>query len=303
MKNTPLHLALILLFVFFFLNSDMSKASGPDNSFLSSISKVDSNLTKGFTFTQIGEASVYGDEFHKKNTSSGETYNKDDYTAAHPFLEFGTCLRVTNLKNDREVVVRVNDRGPKKKGRILDLSYAAANDLGLTNDGTGQVKIETLAEPTGPEQKEVVVFEDNVLAGEKYAITFTGEDDSSRTRNIITSNGKLKISMIRYPSSIKEAQVPVREASYKNTNPIIKNKEGQAFSVQVGVFVNANNAEELQKMLVKKGYRDIKVFKITDKTNVLYKVSIGNFDSYEKASEFKTKLLRNNIVGYIIMKG
>jgi rare lipoprotein A len=303
MRNTPLYLVLLFLFALFLFPGDSSKAFTPGNNSLSKSMMVDSVLTKGFTFSQIGEASSYGSEFANKTTSSGEKYNKDDYTAAHPFLEFGTCLRVTNLKNDREVVVRVNDRGPKKKGRILDLSAAAAHDLGLGEDGTGQVKIETLAEPMGPEQKEVVIFEDNVLAGEKYSITFLGHEDSSRMRNIITSNGKLKISLIRYPSSIKESQVMSREGALKNNNPIIKSKEGQAFSVQVGVFVNPNNAEELQKMLEKKGYKDIKVFKITDKSNVLYKVSIGNFDTYEKAVEFKTKLLRNNIVGYIIMKG
>jgi rare lipoprotein A len=302
MKKT-LRYQVILVFILLVVSNNFCKASFLSSGFLINNSKVDSGFTRGLTFSQIGEASTYGDEFMNKNTSSGEKYNKDDYTAAHPFLEFGTCLRVTNLKNDREVIVRVNDRGPKKKGRILDLSYAASQELGLSEDGTGQVKIETMAEPTGPEQKEVVVFDDNVIAGEKYSITFLGNEDSTRMKNIITSNGKLKISLIRYPSSIKESQLASKDISIKSRDPIIKDKDGQAFSVQVGVFVNPNNAEELQKMLFKKGYKDIKVFKITDKSNVLYKVSIGNFDSYEKASEFKTRLLKNNIVGYIIMKG
>lgn len=299
MKKTPLHFFVLSYFLIGIFCSNYSFSKN----FFDAVSYfyVDSTLSKAFTFSQIGEASIYHDDFNNKITSSGEKYNREDYTAAHPFLEYGTCLRVTNLKNNREVIVRVNDRGPKKKGRILDLSYAAAYDLGIVNDGTGKVKIETLAEPTGPEQKEIVVFEDNVLAGEKYSITFFGEGDSSKTRNIITSNGKLKISMIRYPSAIKEMQVSTRED--KQSETIIKNKDGQTFSVQVGVFVNPNNAEELQKMLMKKGYKDIKVFKITDKSTVLYKVSIGSFDSYEKAAEFKMKLMKNNIVGYIIMKG
>jgi len=298
MKNTPLHICVLsLLVIHLFVSLSFSKS----NEFEVSVLNVDSTLSKGFTFSQIGEASVYNEDFNNKVTSSGEKYNREDYTAAHPFLEFGTCLRVINLKNNREVIVRVNDRGPKKKGRILDLSYAAAYDLGIINEGTGQVKIETLAEPTGPEQKEIVVFEDNVIAGEKYSITFLGEGDTSKTRNIITSNGKLKISLIRYPSSIKEMQLPVKDD--KQSQAILKNKDGQTFSVQVGVFVNPNNAEELQKMLIKRGYKDIKIFKITDKSTVLYKVSIGSFDSYEKAAEFKAKLMKNNIVGYIIMKG
>ncbi len=299
MKNHLFFTALFMLCLVF--SAGANAATNTINSDLTF--PVDSVLTKGLTFSQIGEASIYGDEFVNRKTSSGEKYIKEDYTAAHPFLEFGTCLRVTNLTNDREVIVRVNDRGPKKKGRILDLSYAAANDLGITKEGVAQVKIETMAEPTGPEQKEVIVFEDNVLAGEKYSISFQGDGDTSRTRNIITSNGKLKISLIRYPSSIKDEQMNIKDAASRTPNSILKSKDGQSFSVQVGVFVNPTNAEELQKMLIKKGYKDIKVFKITDKTNILYKVSIGDFDTYEKASDFKMKLLRNNIVGYIIMKG
>ena len=155
MRNTPLYIV-VLVSILFVLSYNSCEATYSNTGCLFNSSKNDSVLTRGLTFSQIGEASTYGDEFINRNTSSGEKYSKDDYTAAHPFLEFGTCLRVTNLKNDREVIVRVNDRGPKKKGRILDLSYAASQELGLGEDGTGQVKIETMAEPKGPEQKEVV---------------------------------------------------------------------------------------------------------------------------------------------------
>lgn len=89
-------------------------------------------------------ASYYGDQFHGRKTASGETFNKWDFTCAHKKLPFGTKLKVTNLKNRKSVVVRVNDRGPFVKGRIVDLSYAAAKKIGMVKDGVVKVKIEII---------------------------------------------------------------------------------------------------------------------------------------------------------------
>lgn len=93
---------------------------------------------------EIGVASWYGDEFHGRPTSSGEVFDANDLTAAHRSLPFGTHVMVTNLANDRSVVVRINDRGPFVRGRIIDLSYAAARVLGLIGPGTGRVRLEVL---------------------------------------------------------------------------------------------------------------------------------------------------------------
>jgi rare lipoprotein A len=91
-----------------------------------------------------GLASYYGDEFHGRKTASGETYNKWDLTCAHKKFEFGTKLRVTNLKNKKSVIVRVNDRGPFVKNRIIDLSYAAACKINMISVGVVKVKIEVV---------------------------------------------------------------------------------------------------------------------------------------------------------------
>ncbi|MEW6234034.1 MAG: septal ring lytic transglycosylase RlpA family protein [Candidatus Omnitrophota bacterium] len=92
----------------------------------------------------VGEASYYGREFHKRTTASGETYNMYAMTAAHPTLPFGTQVRVTNLENRRSVVVRINDRGPFKNGRIIDVSYGVATKLDFVAQGLAQVKLEIL---------------------------------------------------------------------------------------------------------------------------------------------------------------
>ena len=95
-------------------------------------------------YEAVGLASYYSGKFHGRRTASGERYDMHDLTAAHPVLGFGSRVEVINLKNGRKVQVRVNDRGPYKKGRIIDLSYAAAKKLGMLNSGIARVRISLL---------------------------------------------------------------------------------------------------------------------------------------------------------------
>jgi rare lipoprotein A len=95
--------------------------------------------------TYYGVASWYGREHHGRKTASGERFNMYDHTAAHRSLPFGTMVRVTNLRNNRQTVVRINDRGPFVRGRDIDLSYAAARDLQMLGTGLDRVRIEVLS--------------------------------------------------------------------------------------------------------------------------------------------------------------
>jgi rare lipoprotein A len=95
-------------------------------------------------FVQGGTASWYGSDFHGRETSSGEAYNMHAMTAAHKTLPLGVYVKVQNKQNGREIVVRVNDRGPFVDGRIIDLSYSAAKNLGVVKSGTAPVQIEAL---------------------------------------------------------------------------------------------------------------------------------------------------------------
>ena len=92
-------------------------------------------------FTQTGLASWYGKAQQGRKTASGERFDKDAMTAAHPTLAFNTVVRVTSLDNGRTVKVRINDRGPFVRGRIIDLSAAAAERLGIRQNGVGRVRI------------------------------------------------------------------------------------------------------------------------------------------------------------------
>ncbi|MCB2198191.1 septal ring lytic transglycosylase RlpA family protein [bacterium] len=92
-----------------------------------------------------GEASFYGPGFHGNLTANGETYDQNAMTCAHKTLPFGTMLKVTYLDSRKSVIVRVNDRGPYKKGRIIDLSVEAARRIGMTEAGTGTVSAEIIS--------------------------------------------------------------------------------------------------------------------------------------------------------------
>ena len=91
-----------------------------------------------------GNASWYGPKFAGKPTSNGELFNPEALTAAHPDLPFNTLVKVTNIKNGKTVIVRINDRGPFVKGRIIDLSQAAARSIDMTTDGVVRVRLEIL---------------------------------------------------------------------------------------------------------------------------------------------------------------
>jgi rare lipoprotein A len=125
----------------------LGAAQGPNNSEASSAqtSRIPKSEVRKQVKTkpyQVGTASWYGEFFDGKTTASGEDYDMYDMTAAHPTLPMGSYVRVTNLRNGRAVVVKVNDRGPIVPGRIIDLSYGAAQVLQFENRGVQKVRLD-----------------------------------------------------------------------------------------------------------------------------------------------------------------
>lgn len=105
-------------------------------------------------YEEIGMASWYGSDFHNKKTSNGETYNMNDFTAAHRTLPMPSMVRITNLENGRSIKVRVNDRGPFVKNRIIDVSKRVAQELKFHTQGVTRVKVEYLKDETEKMLKE-----------------------------------------------------------------------------------------------------------------------------------------------------
>ena len=114
-------------------------------SVIEKLNTVASNTVR--KFSQTGVASWYGRQFHGRKTASGETFDMNALTAAHPTLPLNCYIRVTNNSTGKSVVVKVNDRGPFHGNRVVDLSYGAAKQIGLTNAGLGKVSIERVAGP------------------------------------------------------------------------------------------------------------------------------------------------------------
>ncbi len=144
-------------------------------------------------FSERGIASWYGRDFHGKKTSNGETYDMYAMTAAHKTLPLGVYVRVKRLDNGREIVVRVNDRGPFVAGRIIDLSYAAAQQLGIAEIGTTTVLIEALGYREGQGENVTYVAPQNYDSG-TFAVqvgAFSSQENASLlARRMRQSYGK-----------------------------------------------------------------------------------------------------------------
>lgn len=173
-----------------------------------------------------GKASYYSNSLHGRKMSNGERYNRDSLTCAHRSLPFGTRLKVTNPNNGRTVVVRVTDRGPFVKGRVIDLSYAAARELHMLNSGVAYMRIETLKpednipytnEPESPLQTPDVQYG---MAGVGYAFMprwgKTEDKPSVPKRKTSTSTDK------------KEARQMAEMRIEKSKNNTAKNKPNAA---------------------------------------------------------------------------
>jgi len=161
-------------------------------------------------YSETGIASWYGNPFHGRKTSNGETYNMYDWTVAHKTLPMNTRLLVENLGNGRSTTVRVNDRGPFVGTRIIDLSYNVARDLGIMKEGTGKVRITALGEA------ETVTLADNKTAarflphedfqkGDFYVQigAFTVQENADRLKDKMIKGGR-EAETVRHD---REAQV------------------------------------------------------------------------------------------------
>lgn len=137
-----------------------------------------------------GIASWYGPNFHGKMTANGETYNMNDYTAAHRTLPFNTVLQVDNVENGKSVIVRINDRGPYVANRIIDLSRRAAEDLDMIGTGTASVRLMVVREGDRP------VNNQNISSRETYTIqlgAFESEQEATARSNQISGSRVEKV--------------------------------------------------------------------------------------------------------------
>jgi rare lipoprotein A len=181
-------------------------------------------LTPETRATQTGIASWYGPGFHGQATASGAIYNQNELTAAHQTLPIGTRVMVTNLNNGRAIGVLVNDRGPFAKGRIIDLSYAAALAIDMIGPGTAPVRIEVVGAPYK-------------LQSIRASLDYTLQLGSfSQLENAQQLRDRLQHS---YPNI---AVVPLQSGN------------GAYYRVQLGTFSDRAAAEQHARQLAQRGY-------------------------------------------------
>lgn len=184
---------------------------------------------------QSGMASWYGPGFHGRTTASGERYDMYDLTAAHPTLPFGTRLRVRNARTGQTVVVRVNDRGPFKKKRILDLSYTAARQVGVFAPGTAYVELYPAGrfEMPQPELVPNTVMKASNLPS-RYTVQVAAFGDTGRAVALHREIARI------YPE-------------------VFVHSDGTWNRVQVGIFTDRDQAEALRRELAVLGMSSVVV--------------------------------------------
>jgi rare lipoprotein A len=188
-------------------------------------------------FRERGIASWYGKEFHGKKTSSGEIYDMFAMTGAHKTLPLGTYVRVKHLQNGKKVNVRINDRGPFIRGRVIDLSYVAAKEMGLVGPGTGPVEIVALGMPK--ETRVNGTVRRTLVPGNYYVGKFAIQVGAFKVKGNAL---ELKEKLAR---TYKDAYITLYES-----------KEGTFYRVRVAKSTNLDQARRYQKRLEADGYPD-----------------------------------------------
>src|SRR5512139_2974875 len=176
-------------------------------------------------YRETGMASWSGNEFHGRKTASGETFDMYGISAAHRILPLGTTIRVTNLHNYKSIKVRVNDRGPFARNRVLELSYGAAKELGFVARGTARVKVEALEPVQDPGQYTVL------------AAVFAEAENARILKDRLSKKFEV-ISIVRFESNV-----------------------GKFFRVRVGAYPSEEKAELIAGKLMLEGLEPIVVRK------------------------------------------
>jgi rare lipoprotein A len=246
-------------------------------------------------FMEEGMASWYGPGFHGRRTASGETFNTNELTAAHKSLPFNTLLRVTNLENGRYTIVRVNDRGPYARGRIIDLSYAAKNEIGMS--GLAKVKIEIVKPDNQQDQTEdysiLTLFENAITKTSKVFIELKDQKGyisslkikpDDEFRKVLSTFKKVKVIVDNNNSvlnSIPGSSSNDNLLKYLDLTDKIQTFTG--YSIQVMEFKNESDANNLIGKLESLKFHDVILVELVNGDSVNFKVFVGYYENEDDA--------------------
>lgn len=244
-----------------------------------------------------GIASWYGPDFHSKKTSNGEIYDMYAMTAAHKTLPMNTVVKVDNLENGKSIIVRINDRGPFVKGRIIDLSNKAAHQIDMVRRGTAKVKVTVLGYNGEIENNNAPVVE-------TPSTQIASDNTSQEIEAGIDSLEPLEIK----EDSITTSTVPLSRTNVNTTSSPKITRPGNTssntsfssgnYSLQVGAFSIESGALKVKTDYQKKFRNNkVEVQKVYVNGKTLNKVFLRGFNSYEDAQQFKnTNGLDNAVI-------
>ncbi|MDB5228922.1 MAG: hypothetical protein JWN78_3115 [Bacteroidota bacterium] len=265
-----------------------------------------------FAEPEFGVASFYGLEFHGKTTASGQIYSQNKLTAAHKTLPLGTTVKVTNTKNNKSVYVKINDRGPFVKGRIIDLSTKAAEILGYRNKGTAYVKVEVIGKDDIPvelltasvtaaditHQNGIRAYDCSDLEEQSWKDIPTVNDDDNtavetqekrETTPVARVSNQKDIPTLPI-SDVQEANAGglLNRSSYSIITNLDKSKIG-FYGVQLGIFSDPSVIFELTAEL-EKFKQSLLIHQVSEGGKTLYKLCMGKFQNRAYADALKTVL-------------
>ena len=205
-------------------------------------------------YSKEGIASYYHNKFNGRRTSSGELYNSTLYTAAHKTLPLNSYAVVTNMNNQRKVIVRINDRGPFSKGRIIDLSHAAAKEIGIIGNGMGMVKIEALhvdskGELSGAGASTLVKTSNNEEGLKRLPVDDL-DIDTEALQNVKVphiQDESYELRMINLASK-KHAEEVINQLALKNIKAEIA-ANGQKYNIHLGPLNSKAQVADLKTQL------------------------------------------------------
>ncbi|MGQ0527500.1 MAG: septal ring lytic transglycosylase RlpA family protein [Alphaproteobacteria bacterium] len=244
-----------------------------------------------YTYTETGIASWYGPGFHGKRTANGEVFDMNELTAAHRTLQMPSLVRVTNLENGRSLVVRVNDRGPFKRSRVIDLSKKAAELLGITGRGTGRVRLDIM----GDESRQIA------------SAARMGQDTSGYE---VAMNENRP--MPSYKAASAPAPVPMGdfdapavpghvEGGKFLPDPIVSQYPVTPTSiyVQVGAFSASENADRMAVDMTR--YGQAHVVEASVRGESFYRVRVGPVASVTDADALMSRLVADGVKQAIVV--
>ncbi|AUI66542.1 MULTISPECIES: septal ring lytic transglycosylase RlpA family protein [Glaesserella] len=212
-------------------------------------------------YSQVGVASYYGGMFHGRKTANGEIFNKNAYTAAHKTLALGSYALVTNLRNGKKVIVRINDRGPFSKNRIIDLSKGAAKEIGMIQSGTARVRVEAMQVDS---QGYIIGKGAEALyhlakrEGLNLKVKKSGNSLAIKAEPATVANKSNEISAVSQPKfAVKVLQLKTEKEAKKVANAVKAKSyvvaKGKGFDVVFDV-TSASESAKVKKQLNRLGY-------------------------------------------------